>query len=174
MARVLGLDLGASCGWSIVETNGDQHKLLAHGILRFDRGPKGGQRKARVVDGVKALIEAWEPTVVCYERVDFMKFRMAYAAHCEYRSLVEYAAYTHGLETVGVAVTTLKKWATGRGKASKADMCGAVSRMFDLSLTARKPGKKRGKAVGTKADEDVADAILVGAWCADRKNKVVV
>jgi len=62
--------------------------------------------------------------------------------------VIQLVAESHGLPFVSINPATLKKWATGSGKASKEDMATAIRATFGLS----------------PATDGEVDALCVGWW----------
>jgi Holliday junction resolvasome RuvABC endonuclease subunit len=112
--------------------------------------------------------------VVAVERVNFVRFSLAHAGHWRVRTLVELALDFRGQfdSLTEVDTTTLKRWATGKGNATKPQMCAAARRLFGVKLWAT--GERRASKVAAESSrqEDQADAILIAAWALDRISNV--
>ncbi|MAF30564.1 MAG: hypothetical protein CL819_15360 [Croceicoccus sp.] len=164
---ILAFDVAQSCGWAAF----DSGTLKAYGAIRLAKAdPLINLEKLR------GLFDGWATREgeanhmltglggVFVEGVAFSRFRDAHASYWRVRTLIEIVAAEHGCYPVTeVNTSTLKKWATNNGRASKAEMCAAARERFSVDLYARTDDVKK----GSKAQEDQADAILVGAWAND-------
>ena len=124
---LLGIDPGTSCGWAVVASDGVR---LAGGTwdLQPRRHEGGGMRYVRLRRYLTDILEAW-PTisVVAYEEV--RRHAGTDAAHiyggivgvisqvCEEREIAYH----------GVPVPAVKRRATGKGNAGKAEMIEAFA-----------------------------------------------
>lgn len=141
--RVLALDLAARTGWAVADRTGliDSGEWLLEGdraerynaLYRNIEGPL-------VQHGVRYLI---------YER-PFARgagTRVLWG----YVAVAELCAHRHCIASIDELPTVLKKWATGKGGAGKAEM---------VAECARRTGKIAG--------HDEADAILLALYACDR------
>jgi Holliday junction resolvasome RuvABC endonuclease subunit len=153
---VLGIDVGQSLGWSALDK---VDHALGYGTINLDTSASYRER----LDRIDGLFAAWDPIAVCLENVSFGRFPMATASYWRLRTLIELQLECRGwLDRLRlVEVSTLKKWATGDGKAKKPQMCAAANSRFGVDLRARVAGMR---GAGSKAHEDIADALLAGAW----------
>ena len=151
-------------GWAVF----DGDTLVEHGVLSLKRG-----RPAECAERIASLVDTWTPDEVAVERVDFAAFTGAHAGHWRIRTLVEFVLDDRGMfsSIVEVNTTKLKRYATGRGNANKAEMCRAARERYGVELYARGeveddtlPKAQRSR------EEDQADAIFVAAWALSRDN----
>ena len=145
--EILGLDLALHCGWARV-LGGKVYEL---GLLDFSR--------ARDVDGghnghaFRALYQwlgdnARDGTQLVYELAHH-RGGPATRLACGWQATVQLFAARRGLPSpMAVATMTLKKWATGSGKASKGDMMQWASKVVGEQIT----------------DDNEADAVAVALW----------
>lgn len=124
--NVLALDLGTQCGWAVATRDGK----FSSGSDRFDPARCGGPGKrwlafrefltarAREVGGIQA---------VYFEEVK-QRFvsNLAARAYCGYLAILESWCAANNIPLYGVGVGTIKKHATGKGKAKKPDMIAAA------------------------------------------------
>ena len=149
--RVLAFDLADCTGWATRDARGE----IVSGVLDLSiaNGQHPGARSVRARGALRALAEKHRADVIAWERIvsASTKFRGSDATASLYglqTQLVE-VAFVSGAETHTVAPATLKKFATGDGRADKARMV----------LEARK------RWVGwTPATHDEADARWVLLW----------
>lgn len=118
--RILALDPGGSCGWAISGPKGAE----ASGIWQLApaRGESQGMRYIRLRGHLNAMLAAYPDLgLIVYEQ-----------AHQRGGSATEYAiglvthvqswCVDHDVEYAKAHSATVKKWATGRGNADKAEM----------------------------------------------------
>lgn len=158
---ILALDLGASCGWAV-----GGYANPVSGVWKLTPPARCPDRtkELRLVRKLEEARTVWSVTAIAYELVHMagrpqpcrrcgaiqqvanMKAAHAYGA---YQGIVQMFADLHRLEVYPVAVGTLKKHATGSGRASKAEMLAAAQ-------------AKWGEVV---KNHDQADALHVLDWC---------
>ena len=138
--KILALDLASKTGWA---ANGEGRRS---GTMEFQlkRGESPGMRFLRCrawLNEIKGLLGDFD--VIVYEQAHH---RGGYATAVCVGLVTEVLAFAagHGIETMPVHSATLKKYATGSGRASKEDMLAEA--------------KKRG---WDPADDNEADAILL-------------
>lgn len=150
--RILGLDLATATGWAISDG-----RKISSGVVRFPvkRGESPGMRFLRFRKWLKGMCvhsgdEGTQSAVfdlICYEEPHLRgagptAVLVGLVAH------VQEIAAAYGIEHTHVHSGTLKKWATGHGKASKEDM---KRRASDLALR-------------DIEDDNEADAILIAMY----------
>jgi Holliday junction resolvasome RuvABC endonuclease subunit len=151
--KVMGVDIGQSAGWAFAPGP----RVTAHGVLHMK-----GKTPWDLVDHARqlaTLLDTFKPTHLALEDVRFVSRRDAHASYWRIRTLVELAWAQYSLTPGPLLIDTgsLKKWATGSGKASKSDMCAEATKRTGVQFIAQADG-------GTKAQEDQADACLVTLW----------
>lgn len=119
---ILALDLGTTTGWAHYDA---QRQTIASGTACFQKGRfEGG--------GIRFLkFQAWlkkqlKPDVIYYEEV--RRHKATDAAHVYGGLLAVLTAWCedNAIPYTGVPVGTIKKFATGKGNASKQDMINAA------------------------------------------------
>ncbi len=164
MAAALALDLGTSTGWALLRPDG----RIESGVRSFEGG-RDGQRFLRFrywLHDTKRRVDLMGGGLdqVLYERVDFIKPGQVYSAHVwggMWATLTAWCEH-HGIDYGdGIAVSTLKKLATGNGFSPKPHVVAAVNkRMAVLQPTS---------AVVTDHNEADALALLLFARTQKRK-----
>ena len=159
---ILGIDVGTSMGWALTQVAEDETvDLIAHGALKIPTKNGPLVNLERVGSLFRSFATHGEVAGVYVEDVPFSKFPMASASYWRVRTLAEIVGAERGwYPFTTVNVSTLKRWATGKGNARKPAMCKAVRDRFGVPLYA----DKGDVAKGSKAQEDQADAILVATW----------
>lgn len=142
--KVLGIDQASHTGFAVV----DDGKIVDSGTVIF----KGhvGKRISEFTAWLRHKIREELPDMVVYEKPHFR----GYAATLSGVGLISailVVAYELGVRVESVHTATLKKFATGYGKASKAAMTGAANTVGKLSLN-------------TKNNNDEADAIHLALY----------
>lgn len=142
MIKILGLDLGTRCGWALL-ANG----VTESGVQVFDvrRGESPGMRFLR--------FNRWLHDV-CQPHVDVIAYEAphhrggaATEVACGFSTRVHEYTAKHGGHHINVHTATLKKFATGSGRAGKDKMIEAA-RQYKTDVT----------------DDNEADALHVLAW----------
>lgn len=155
---VIGFDIGTTLGFCVMQKNAGGATVVDSGVLVAKEKHKGARLNSmlRQVYDLLAKYHAHgsNTITIAVEEVAFTKFRLAYASYCQMRAMVELALFQlcKGLPVEVVHTSTLKKHATGGGKASKEEMLAAAEKRYDFD-------KVKGKAAF-----DQADAIWVADW----------
>lgn len=125
--KVLGLDLGTKCGWAV--TNG---LLIRSGVWNLTprRMESAGMRFVRFRESLQDILDQHDVDLVAFEEV---RRHMGTAAAHVYGGLVailQDECINVGVEYTSVPVGTVKKFATGKGNASKEMMIEAAKRTW--------------------------------------------
>lgn len=98
---------------------------------------------------IAALITDIKPKIIGYERAHH-RGGAATRQALGFVTVIELAAERAMVPYIGVASSTLKKWATGNGRAAKYEMVAAANEKFGLRLSDK--------------DHDAADALLIAEY----------
>lgn len=170
--RCLGMDLGSNCGVAIYDFVPGQ-KLLQDKLQLFqwDLSTQGLESGAARFVRLRAFLNAVRPDAVAYEDVKYSppkeffmnkKFgipavlaRVATASEVLGGLKVTVATWAqeHNLLSNGYAIATIKKFATGNGRANKEDMIAAANKSLGTAFD-----QSKYKADGL---DNVADAAFV-------------
>ncbi len=156
--KVLGLDLGQSTGWAVFV--GRRYKKSGTVALNLKEPLKS-------LEKFRKLLSETQFDSVIIEDVGFVRYAKAHASYWRVRTLIEVALDEKNLipSTHFVAVTALKKWATGKGNATKIDMVTAARDLTGEELYARDEILDDDRSrIFRSRQEDQADAILCAAW----------
>lgn len=143
---ILSLDVATKTGWALMSSG----NVLESGVEDFSRkrGESSGMMFLRFRKWLEFVLK-WpvEFDLVVYEQSHF-RGGAATEICVNLTGRVQECCAEHGIEYATVHTATLKKWATGHGKASKEDMI------------------KRAKEILKRdpIDDNEADAVLIGAW----------
>ena len=153
--RILAIDPGTRCGWARLD--GAQ---VESGVWDFSGpqswGAKWSDFHARLMGKTTAL---QAQTIVCEDQT---RIRGRYALLCwGWQVMVMALAAQQHMELLVVNPATLKKWATGSGKASKDEMVRATN----AQMAILQPYTGRRRAIW---DDNEADALLLLAWAREQ------
>ena len=126
---ILALDLATKTGWACNQPYETGKPTIISGVQIFDvkRGESPGMRFLRCRGWLNEINDLVMPDVIAYEQAHH---RGGAATACGVglvTVVLEFAAQ-HKIEITSVHSATLKKWATGSGRASKDQMIEAVIR----------------------------------------------
>ncbi len=146
--KILALDLGSTIGWATVEDG----KVLTWGEQTFP-----GDRAHRLHAFREWLLEAlaWCPDTVIYER-PFSRGLHATRSLWGMAGIVEEAVVDRAA-CLDIVPSTLKKWATGSGRANKEQMIIAAVRLVHPPQS----------GPWAEMREHEADAIILGLYAAE-------
>lgn len=149
--RVLGLDPASKCGWALVELteSGDVRRLGSGRWTLHRTGDPRSLRFLRLWRELTSIQTVCRIDVVAYEKPGHYKSWDATAACFGIAMHVESWAKRHGVRCEAIAITDVKKLASGKGKCAKSHCEQAARRLFGHTVS----------------DDDEADALLV-AWLA--------
>lgn len=142
--KVLGIDQASHTGFAIV-TDG---KLINSGTVVF----KGhvGKRLSEFTSWLRLMLQQELPDLVVYERPHFRGYA-ATLSGVGLIAIINMLAYETGTQLMDVHTATLKKFATGYGRAKKSAMTAAANEETKLKLK-------------TKENNDEADAIHLALY----------
>jgi Holliday junction resolvasome RuvABC endonuclease subunit len=159
--RFLGLDLGSNCGVAVydyVHEPGKKLELIQSKLQLFqwDLSTQGLESGAARFVRLRNFLARTKPDIIAYEDVKYSppkeffinkKFgipavlsRVATASEVLGGMKVTVATWAEemGLVSSGFAIATIKKYATGNGRAGKEDMIAAANRSLGVAFDASK------------------------------------
>jgi len=125
--NVLALDLGTRTGWALVDKG-----VTESGVQVFDvkRGESPGMRYLRFNRWLDEIAgDGHRPEVIVYEQAHH-RGGAATEIAAGFATRVQEFCARHGIEHASVHSATLKKFATGSGRASKEDMLERAQQKF--------------------------------------------
>ncbi|MDP2980583.1 MAG: crossover junction endodeoxyribonuclease RuvC [Candidatus Omnitrophota bacterium] len=132
--RILGIDPGlAITGYGLIDSCGNNVKLMEAGIIRSDAKDKMEKRLANIYKKVMNLIKDTMPEAVVLEELyshhehPKTSILMAHA-----RGAICLAVEHRGVALVNYPTTKIKKAITGRGRASKEQVQRTVASLLGL------------------------------------------
>ncbi len=147
---ILAIDPGTSCGFAL----GNEQVVIASGVWQLapGRGESPGVRylklRGRLNEALRAAVTI---DLVCFER-SFQRGQAAVHIHHGLVTHLESWCAENRIEHANVMASSLKKWSTGRGNASKDQMRDAGLRRF-------KP---------ESLDENEIDALWILEWAREQ------
>ena len=133
---ILALDIGTKLGWATYERG----VFLAHGMENFTPKPKTKTRPApHPGERFKALSDflnerVWDSDKIVYEAVARHVGTRAAHVYGGFLAIILDFACANEIPVEGVAVGTIKKYATGSGRASKEQMIEAASAIVGYEI----------------------------------------
>lgn len=132
--NVLGLDLATKCGFALIDTNTPEYNLTYSGVLKLPSKPTGSRY---------SKFQMWLHDTLAISKVDYIAFEDVkrhvgtQAAHVYggLKAIVELEAYRADIELLPYGVGTIKKSATGGGRASKDEMVSAALERYRVACS---------------------------------------
>lgn len=146
----LGLDPATKTGWAICD---DDERVLASGM--FNLKTVDGASLFSLAQFLNSLIARYKVTAICYEQPiiygggsRLMGTRSPNFTGPMISGIIQVVAHEAGLPVASCHNATLKKWATGSGKAKKPEMTAEACIRTGRRIT----------------DHNEADAILIALY----------
>lgn len=139
---ILALDPANTTGWAWSDRNETRYGTWS---LVVPNRP-ADHRLVVFLDLLRRIVAATAVELIAFEEASFgSPNRRVQAMHNELRGIIKLVAAERGIEVVGYHPTTIKKFATGSGRASKSQMIAAARTMLGLYTS----------------DDNVADAAFI-------------
>ena len=134
LVKAIGIDPGlAMTGFGIVEALSRGGRACDWGAIRTESDTPIYLRLKVIYDGIKGLIEQWEPGLLAMEEVFVLKqFPKAAIQLGEVRGVIFLAAQEKGIPLVEVRPTEVKSALTGSGRADKKQMERAIRQYLKI------------------------------------------
>lgn len=145
--RILAFDMSSHTGWAVSAVSGD---YPTSGVIHFMRGKRLLELEERLCKfrfEVNGLLDRFMPEAVCYEIAHF-RGGAATRSGVGMETVLKMECYMRGVPCLGVHSATLKKFATGKGRAEKSDMMAVASKVAGRRIR----------------DDNEADAICITEW----------
>jgi len=126
---VLGLDTATKTGWCFYDT--DSRAVIESGVQDFTkkRGESNGLMFLRFRKWLDTLIKVFPPDLVGYEQAHH-RGGASTEMGVGLTTRIQEICAKHKIEPAPVHTTTLKKFATGKGNASKDEMVAAATKIL--------------------------------------------
>lgn len=153
-AVVCGIDPGlAITGYAVLRAGAGRPAVVDAGVCRFDESLPLAERLVHVDRDVSSILSEHHPSVVAVEQL-YAHYKHPRTAilmgHA--RGVILCAAARLGIEVRSFAATRIKRYLTGNGRATKAQVQRAVQTALGLP--------------GLPEPADVADALAIAMCCA--------
>jgi len=125
--KILALDLATKTGWA--------HSDGGSGVQNFAprRGDSPGMRWVEFQAWLRRLLDACPTDIIAYEQAHHRGGAATHVAH-SLIGIVEKVAAEREIELTNRHTATIKKYATGNGRASKGDMMVAARDLYDMEI----------------------------------------
>ena len=144
---IIGLDPGLACtGWGVIAAEGNRLSHVANGQMKSDPAFPLGQRLARLVEQLEAMIAEHRPEFAAVEEVFVNQNPQSTLKLGQARGVAIMVAARAGMPVGEYSPTVVKKSVVGTGGADKTQIHAMVSRLL--------PGTKI-------AGPDAADALAI-------------
>ncbi len=149
--RVLGLDPGtATFGWGVVESGGERLVHRAHGVILTEPSLALGDRLAVIRDALVAIIREQRPDRIAIERIFSQGNVQSAVGIGAARGVTLLVAADLAVPLIEATPSEMKRAVAGDGRASKAAVTLAVTRLLGLSAA--------------PTPNDAADALGLAIW----------
>ncbi len=156
--RILGIDPGIGItGYGLIETNGDDYKLITSGSIQTDKNLPCSKRLLEIYKDIKELVARLEPDSAGIEQLFFFKNQKTIIPVAQARGVIITALEEAGVEMGEYTPLVVKQTITGHGRAQKEEVREMVKRFIEINQN-------------TKLD-DTIDAIAI-AICHARSMKI--
>lgn len=152
MGVLIGLDQSTKTGYAIADA--ETGNIIKSGHFHV-RGVDGSRLSAGAAFNtferwLESLLEEYAPTKVVFEQPHFQGYN-ATVELVGFVAIILKVCAAHNIEVSSVHTATLKKFATGNGRADKSEMTEAASKIV-------------GRTLSVQDDNDESDAIHLVRW----------
>lgn len=154
-AVICGIDPGLGVtGYAVLRVEGDRREVLDAGVCRFDQRLPLAGRLSDIERDISSILIEHHPSLVAVEELySHYKHPRTAILMGHARGVILMAAARLGIEVRSYAATRVKRFLTGNGRASKAQVQRAIKATLGLDSLPEPP--------------DVADAIAIALCCAE-------
>ncbi len=133
---ILGIDPGlAIVGYSVVEYENKQYKLLASGSIKTNQTDREEKRLFEVFEDMCFLCKKYTPSVASIEKLYFFKNQKTVMQVSQARGVILAALEKYKIPIFGYTPIEVKQTITGFGRASKDEVKKYVKLYVDLPNT---------------------------------------
>lgn len=131
--RVLGVDPGThKAGVGILETDGQQFKVIHCGTIRANSKDSIEKRLLHVFDSLQAVIQSFHPDIMALETLFYAQDVQAVERIGEARACAMLAASKQNIPVVEYGPMVVKRSVTGNGHATKEQVQFMIKRLLNL------------------------------------------
>lgn len=154
--KILGIDPGmAIVGYSIIDFDGENIKLLNSGSIKTSKNNSESQRLLEIFEDISTIIERYKPDIASIEKLFFFKNQKTVMPVAQARGVIMMALEKHSIKTFEYTPMEVKQIMTGYGRADKKE----VEQMVKITLNCS----------SLPCLDDTVDAIAI-AICHTRAN----
>lgn len=129
--KILGIDPGmAIVGYSVLEVDGDEIKLLNSGSIKTSKNNTESQRLLEIFEDITTIIEKYRPDIASVEKLFFFKNQKTVMPVAAARGVIMMALEKCGIQTFEYTPMEVKQTLTGYGRADKKE----VEQMVKIAL----------------------------------------
>lgn len=155
---IIALDLGTHTGWALLDKElsagtkilASSKEVTAWGKSRLTR--RNDPRIQRLFDFLQELVVKYAPSMALFEDVEFSTYTKQTQLWASFRAALWLVCSANNIPVECVPVTTLKKFATGHGGATKEMMMDALFKQYP----------------NLQVDSDGADACWLALWAKEK------
>jgi crossover junction endodeoxyribonuclease RuvC len=131
--RVLGIDPGYRVtGYGLIDTNGQESKYIAHGVIKAGTSPDTAQRLSAIFFAVNELVEQHQPAELSIERVFVHRNVDSALKLGQARAAAISATFGCKLSVHEYAAREVKQAIAGKGNATKDQVQHMVRVLLNL------------------------------------------
>jgi len=154
--RILGIDPGlAIVGYSIIDTQKDEHILVSSGSIQTDKNKTDAQRLFEIETDMQTIVEKYKPDFASIEKLFYFKNQKTVIPVAEARGVILSVLQKNSIPISEYTPIEVKQMITGYGRASKDEVAKVVQMLIKY--------KKLPKL------DDTLDSIAI-ALCFSRNN----
>ncbi len=129
--RILGIDPGmAIVGYGILETDGENVRLLSSGSIQTEKGSRESARLLEIFNDMQQIVEKFKPDVAAIEKLFFFRNRTTVMPVAHARGVILTVLEKFGVPIFEYTPMEVKQVLTGYGRADKKE----VEKMVKISL----------------------------------------
>lgn len=129
--KILGIDPGmAIVGYSVIDFDGDDVKLLNSGSIKTSKNNSESQRLVEIFEDITTLIDKYKPDIASIEKLFFFKNQKTVMPVAAARGVIMMALEKQGVPTYEYTPMEVKQTLTGYGRADKKE----VEQMVKIAL----------------------------------------
>ena len=129
--KILGIDPGmAIVGYSVLECNGSNIKLLHSGSVQTDKNKPESARLLEIFEDMNALVEDYKPDVCAIEKLFYFRNQTTVMPVAHARGVILTVLEKHKIPIFEYTPIEVKQVLTGYGRADKKE----VEQMVKISL----------------------------------------
>ena len=130
--RIFGIDPGiAIVGYSILDIDGDNIKIVTSGSIRTEKNLSDSKRIKEIFDDLCYLIDTYKPTEASIEKLFFFKNQKTVMPVSQARGVILLALENAGVKIFEYTPIEIKQTLTGYGRASKDEVARCVQLVLE-------------------------------------------